>query len=652
VALAEPRQRSATLLARQLRLLVGALVLALYVVGLLATAMGSRRAVEAELSAAAADAAHDLAGSLGPATTRGDRDAVAAALDTVVARSHLRVASVATPGADPWVQRERARQARRCPAWLAHLLPVASSPHALDIDGTGGAARVTVLADAARGQDLVWEAVLHTAVPAAIAAVALLLGVWSAVGAVSRPLRGLEAKARDALRWDAAPDRADAAAGDVVSAALAELGRRSRLLLTGAQALASTLHERASRDQLTGLLTRSWLLDILEYRRRDPEQAWTGALLLARVDGVKGVNDTFGYAAGDDVLRETARLLEDTLGHGPEVLIAHLAGGEFAAFVPSAGPVATRERVATLNAALGRLASRLRFPTSLVTYAGGAYFHGQTISALFAEADRDLRKTEWRNVPGRPSEGPVRPRHEPDDGGRRDATVAALRSGGLRLLLQPAVAYDSRALRHLEAYARIEGNGSEPLMPVGELLAAGDPAVAAEVDRAVVAEALRRLADHPGDQPMAVNLAPSSLRAPGMSEWLASAARASPAQARRLILEIADPGVQAAVPEAAALAERLAPFGVRLAVDHFGTGAASFDYLHRLPLCHLKIDGSFAARLERHVDSRCYVRAAAHIARGLGIPVYVEAIESEAQWQALEGLGVDGAQGYHLGRPG
>jgi diguanylate cyclase (GGDEF)-like protein len=636
---------------RQLRILTSAVVATLYAAALVITAVGSRSACEGELAGTVAEVARSMAPALGEAIARGDRSAADTVLEAAVGRADVRVASLAAVGADPWVSRERAAGPPAAPGWVATLLPLTARQHATEVGGGDATGRLILVPDPAATQGRVWQAVYAVAGPAAGAFLALMLVAWGAIGVVLRPLRSLESQALAALQWEA-PAGATIDSGDPVIDSLQELARRSRLLLAGAQGLAETLHERASRDPLTGLLTRSWLLDILEYRRRDPEQAWTGALLLIRVDGIKGVNDTFGYAAGDDVLRESARLLDETLGHAPDVLIAHLAGGEFAAFVPCAGPIAARELVVAVNQGFRALAGRLRFPSSLLAYAGGAYFHGQTVSALFAEADRDLRKTEWRNVPGAAANA-TRPRL-PEPAGEAELQAAALdavRKGALRLVLQPIVAFESRDLLHFEAFTRLHGPDGAELMPIGELLAVGAPDLAAEVDRSAVSAALRRLADQNGGHELAVNLSASSLHVAGMAKWLESAAKASPAEARRLILELPDPAIQAAASELGALAARLSPYGVQFAVDHFGTGATSFQYLHRLPLKYVKIDGSFAARLERHTDSRCYVRAAAQIAHGLGMRVYVEAIETEAQWLALDGLGVDGAQGYHLGRP-
>ena len=96
---------------------------------------------------------------------------------------------------------------------------------------------------------------------------------------------------------------------------------------------------------------------------------------------------------------------------------------------------------------------------------------------------------------------------------------------------------------------------------------------------------------------------------------------------------------------------RLRPLGLRFAVDHFGAGPASFAPLRTLGPSYLKVDGSFAARLDQDAEAQCFVRATAQIAHGLGMPAFLEAVESEAVWMLLTDLQLDGAQGYHLGRP-
>ena len=96
-----------------------------------------------------------------------------------------------------------------------------------------------------------------------------------------------------------------------------------------------------------------------------------------------------------------------------------------------------------------------------------------------------------------------------------------------------------------------------------------------------------------------------------------------------------------------AVAER----GCGLALDDFGTGYGGFSYLKRLPVDYLKIDIEFVRDLVTEPASRQVVEAVVSLARGFGIKTVAEGVEDAGTLELLEQLGVDYAQGYHLGRP-
>ncbi len=631
-------------LARQLRVLFAALAVVVFVAVLLAGIWSSRRMLEADLTAETQAAANDLAARLAA-----DPGAAAQAADAAVALDGLSAVRIERAGAPP-IERADAPRRAAAPGWFAVLFPVAAVESAAPL-GAGG--RLVVRAETGPAVERLWHAAARSLAPAVGTALAVLAVGLLAVGPLVRPLRRAEAEAAAALAWEVVGET-EASGGPVaptVQAAIRQLAQRARLLLDGAQGLAATLHSRAARDPLTGLASRRRLLDVLEARRRDPEQAWTGGLLLIRVEGLKAVNETFGYAAGDDVLREAARLLDETFGAEPGALLAHLAGSEFGVFLPCASERRLSDRVSVAEQALSALESRLRFPSSLVIFVGGAYFHGQGISALFAEADRSLRRAQWHGIPGL-SPGAAAP---PPDGGdlaaRRAAALAALRAGGLRLVLQPVLARETRELCHHEAYARIQGpDGSEPIA-IGELIAGGDPGVVLAVDRAALVEAFHLLGSGVVQGDLAINLSAASLRDGAAMEWLEAECRRHPEAARRIVVELPDADLPRVQDRLAAVMAGLRPLGPRFAVDHFGAGAASFGQLRVLRPAYLKVDGSFAARLDHDTEAQFFVRATAQIAHGLGMPAYLEAVESEAVWTLLSDLQLDGAQGYHLGWP-
>src|SRR5690606_29170384 len=97
--------------------------------------------------------------------------------------------------------------------------------------------------------------------------------------------------------------------------------------------------------------------------------------------------------------------------------------------------------------------------------------------------------------------------------------------------------------------------------------------------------------------------------------------------------------------------ERLRGLGVRVALDDFGIGHSSFARLKRLPIDGLKIDRSFVAGLPDDSVDMAIVTAIVMIARKAGITVVAEGVETAGQAQVLLKCGVEGAQGYHYGRP-
>jgi EAL domain-containing protein (putative c-di-GMP-specific phosphodiesterase class I) len=97
--------------------------------------------------------------------------------------------------------------------------------------------------------------------------------------------------------------------------------------------------------------------------------------------------------------------------------------------------------------------------------------------------------------------------------------------------------------------------------------------------------------------------------------------------------------------------QQLKALGVRLAIDDFGTGYSSLSYLQRFPIDILKIAKPFVDLLANGGPEASFARTIIDLARTLGLEVIAEGIETEAQLEALRGLGCEMGQGYLLGRP-
>ncbi len=117
----------------------------------------------------------------------------------------------------------------------------------------------------------------------------------------------------------------------------------------------------------------------------------------------------------------------------------------------------------------------------------------------------------------------------------------------------------------------------------------------------------------------------------------------------RLTFEITESALMADPAAALDVLERIAAIGCKLSLDDFGTGYSSLAYLQKLPIDELKIDRSFVIAMDRDDNAAVIVRAVVKLAKGLGLAVVAEGVESEETFERLRALGCDQAQGYWFG---
>jgi EAL domain-containing protein (putative c-di-GMP-specific phosphodiesterase class I) len=118
-----------------------------------------------------------------------------------------------------------------------------------------------------------------------------------------------------------------------------------------------------------------------------------------------------------------------------------------------------------------------------------------------------------------------------------------------------------------------------------------------------------------------------------------------------LELEITETVVMQGVDEVSAKISRLRALGITVSIDDFGTGYSSLSYLQRLPIDCLKIDRSFVRDIAINPDAVSLTQALVSLAHSLGMRVVVEGIETQQQFEAVQRIGCDLAQGYLLGSP-
>jgi EAL domain-containing protein (putative c-di-GMP-specific phosphodiesterase class I) len=134
-------------------------------------------------------------------------------------------------------------------------------------------------------------------------------------------------------------------------------------------------------------------------------------------------------------------------------------------------------------------------------------------------------------------------------------------------------------------------------------------------------------------------------------DWLCTELAKVPEAASRLLIELSEYGVIENIDALREFINRVLPYGTRVGLDHFGRGFSSFGYLSTLKLEYIKVDGSFVRGIIDNKDNQFFIESMVKVAHGLDVKVYAVSVETEEEMQLLLGLGLDGLQGYGVGRP-
>jgi EAL domain-containing protein (putative c-di-GMP-specific phosphodiesterase class I) len=224
-------------------------------------------------------------------------------------------------------------------------------------------------------------------------------------------------------------------------------------------------------------------------------------------------------------------------------------------------------------------------------------------------------------------------------------------SGGFQLHLQPIERLASGEREFYEVLLRLAEPGGGLLLPGQFLEAAAQYHLMPHVDRWVVTEAFRLLVGRPQLR-LFVNLSGQGLNSLALLESIeAMVLAAGPDVAGRLVFEITETSAVRDLGRARQWMTRLTGLGVRFALDDFGSGFASFEYLAALPVQFVKLSGLFVRNLDTDPRHRVMVEAVTAVAHALEKRVIAEWVESRAVAGLLTTMGVEFGQGFALGRP-
>lgn len=424
--------------------------------------------------------------------------------------------------------------------------------------------------------------------------------------------------------------------------------RAERLLTQRLYLAQQGLAHQVHHDALTGLPNR-----VLFARRLDEAMRAGGfVLVFVDLDDFKEINDRFGHAAGDDLLRAVGERLKRCVTD--KDTLARIGGDEFAILVHESS-----EEVADLGTVSDRLRVALRDPFPLQ---GCSVRVGASLGVV-RPGDQDmpqtsddlLRQADISMYAGKRLGKNTAVVYQPLTGLRADFPTALRRADGgipdgFSLVYQPIVRLADATPVAVEALARWTAPNGMQIAPETFVVAAEAAGLGAALDAMVLDLACGEVARAGLNLDIHVNIGAARLGNIGFEELVTEMLGRHGISPGRLVVEITETVPIVDLADAAAQIARLNETGVRVALDDFGAGYNSLTYLHALPVRIVKLDRSLAVVADPVRDLALY-RSVIGVCTELGFEAIAEGIESAAQMDTIQAAGCRLAQGHLFGRP-
>ncbi|ART79613.1 putative bifunctional diguanylate cyclase/phosphodiesterase [Oceanisphaera avium] len=425
---------------------------------------------------------------------------------------------------------------------------------------------------------------------------------------------------------------------------------------------AKKIHHLAYYDSLTGLPNRRFLINtIKEMQKLSASQQRLGALIFLDLDHFKNINDLWGHATGDKLLRHVAHQLSKMLS--AQDCLARLGSDQFVLLLN----LQASDDVELKNS-LAQKISELR---DLLDF---AYVHGEqtlrtsaclgtvSVDGVKEPAEELLRQAELAMYAAKDI---GRGEHCFFDPAMQEAIsqrllleediVRGLAAKEFGVYFQPQF-NDEHQLIGVESLVRWHHFERGLLSPFAFIEVAEAAGIMKKIDEVVMLRACEQMAAWStvaglSDITVSINVSPAQLYQTGFVEEVLAVVKQTGADLRRLKLEITESMLVTDMNQAISRMRELKAAGIRFSIDDFGTGYSSLQYLQQLPLDQLKIDQSFVRGLPEDASSLAIIRAVIAMAHSLGLEVIAEGVETQTQRDILLANGCQLYQGYLYAKP-
>ncbi len=422
------------------------------------------------------------------------------------------------------------------------------------------------------------------------------------------------------------------------------------------------IHRLAFYDALTKLPNRRLLQErLIQSMSISARSGKYGALMFLDLDNFKTINDTQGHDVGDQLLREVASRLGNSVREGDTV--ARLGGDEFVVALESLSSNSTE---AANQAEL--VAEKIRFELSQPYLLNGNEHHSSpsigvslfrghqnSLDEILKQADLAMYQAKARGRNTVCFFDPMMQAAMENRAALENDLRVSIRQNQLVLYYQIQVDETARILG-AEVLLRWL-HPERGLVPPAEFIPlAEETGMILQIGDWVIEQACKQLKAWEMDPIMrhielAVNVSPRQLGQPYFVEQVKEVIEKTGIRPSRLKLELTEGFILNDVEDAIEKMLELKAIGIRFSMDDFGTGYSSLSYLNRLPLDQIKIDQSFVRDITNDKNSRVMVRTIISIATNFGLNIIAEGVETDAQLAYLMQYGCNAFQGYLFGKP-
>jgi len=410
----------------------------------------------------------------------------------------------------------------------------------------------------------------------------------------------------------------------------------------------------ATRDELTGQLNRNSLrAELAQAIDKAKAEERNCAFLVASIDRLAMINDTYGFDAADEVIMATGERLARTLRSTD--VIGRTAGNKFGVILGNCSErelalVADRLRAIVRDRVIDTRSGMVSATCSV----GAVMLPDGASSSQEAMLRAEETLTRARSC-GRDGFAVYAKSPQLETARLRlmaigDEVVAALKDERLLFAYQPIIDAKTRIATHHECLVRMRRLD-------GTIATAGLFIPAAEqlglvrlVDRRALEMTVAALHANP-NAVLGVNVSGTTAGDPSWLKSFIDYVQVNNTIAKRMIVELTETAALHHFEENANFVSQLRDLGCRVAIDDFGAGYTSFRNLQMLHVDMVKIDGSYVQGLTASPDNQIFVRTLVDLAKNFNLKTVAEWVGSKEEADLLESFGVDYFQGFYFGEP-